>query len=690
MANTENKQIPYESTQKDIRDEIGGVSGALKSTESTSRNVADILAEELARIAGHNASQVDYDNSTSQLSADDVQEAIDELASEKVDKEVGKGLSTNDYTDAEKTKLAGIEAGAEVNPTSGVKTATESFETVDGGLLSKCQINLVPVQSGSGDPYPAGGGKNKFDGTSIIQANIQSNGTISNASVNNRIIYCKCSPSTTYTISKTVGTAFRVACYSSEPTNGSTSIGTVTTDNTASSITITTDASATYIGAWVWNSADSLTADQMLATCQIELGNQATPYAPPSNIRPISGHTEVDLYNVGKNICSTPTWSANASKQLNRIEFAEVENGVTYALSFIPLETNLKQIRFYVNGVLNDLVISANDFVANTRYDTLITANGTGTLDVRTNADAFTTASDVVIKDIQLEKGNQATPYEPYLGHLYQVQIGSTVYGGYVDLVSGVMVAEYAILSIADMSGWFKVTDDPTYPWFTTLNGLSGIDVSKRDSIICNKYKNKTPTANNHDDACFGLISNGSQFRVRDMRYNTATDFANSLSDCEFIVPLATPQTIQLTPQQIEALVGQNNLSTPLSGQSIETNGVEYKELFTFADVKEYVGGQIDDAIAGLDTLVSSVRAWAGDTLKFTIPQSNTIVYHFVAMASGGTVIDAYIIKRTDSVRIGMISTQTITATYSDGILTIVLPQVEFWNYSMTIVKSRY
>lgn len=35
--------------------------------------------------------------------------------SSKVDKEQGKGLSTNDYTDAEKTKLAGVAAGAEVN-----------------------------------------------------------------------------------------------------------------------------------------------------------------------------------------------------------------------------------------------------------------------------------------------------------------------------------------------------------------------------------------------------------------------------------------------------------------------------------------------------------------------------------------------------------------------------------------------
>lgn len=39
----------------------------------------------------------------------------DNLLNDKVDKETGKGLSENDFTDALKTKLDGIEAGAEVN-----------------------------------------------------------------------------------------------------------------------------------------------------------------------------------------------------------------------------------------------------------------------------------------------------------------------------------------------------------------------------------------------------------------------------------------------------------------------------------------------------------------------------------------------------------------------------------------------
>lgn len=61
------------------------------------------------------SADVDYTNTTSGLAATNVQDAIDELASEKVDKETGKGLSTNDFTDALKDKLDGIEAGAEVN-----------------------------------------------------------------------------------------------------------------------------------------------------------------------------------------------------------------------------------------------------------------------------------------------------------------------------------------------------------------------------------------------------------------------------------------------------------------------------------------------------------------------------------------------------------------------------------------------
>ena len=59
------------------------------------------------------ATAVTVDSAMSSTSENPVQNKViyTELAG-KVDTEAGKGLSTNDYTDAEKTKLAGIEAGA--------------------------------------------------------------------------------------------------------------------------------------------------------------------------------------------------------------------------------------------------------------------------------------------------------------------------------------------------------------------------------------------------------------------------------------------------------------------------------------------------------------------------------------------------------------------------------------------------
>lgn len=46
---------------------------------------------------------------------------LDLIFANKVDKEAGKGLSSNDYTSNEKTKLAGIAAGAQVNVLEGIQ-----------------------------------------------------------------------------------------------------------------------------------------------------------------------------------------------------------------------------------------------------------------------------------------------------------------------------------------------------------------------------------------------------------------------------------------------------------------------------------------------------------------------------------------------------------------------------------------
>lgn len=65
----------------------------------------------------------------------------DALLNNKVNKETGKGLSTNDFTNADKTKLNGIESGAQVNKLESVKvngsTQTITNKSVDISVPTK-------------------------------------------------------------------------------------------------------------------------------------------------------------------------------------------------------------------------------------------------------------------------------------------------------------------------------------------------------------------------------------------------------------------------------------------------------------------------------------------------------------------------------------------------------------------------
>ena len=65
-------------------------------------------------------------NSKVDVTYESEQQAQDTLIANKVDKVAGKGLSTNDYTTAEKNKLAGIATGAEKNRVIATKAEAEA------------------------------------------------------------------------------------------------------------------------------------------------------------------------------------------------------------------------------------------------------------------------------------------------------------------------------------------------------------------------------------------------------------------------------------------------------------------------------------------------------------------------------------------------------------------------------------
>ena len=85
---------------------------------------------------------------------DGVTENVQTQLNDKVDKVTGKGLSTNDYTDAEKTKLSGIETGAQKNTITGVKGNAETTYRTGNVNITATNIGLGNVNNTSDAEKP--------------------------------------------------------------------------------------------------------------------------------------------------------------------------------------------------------------------------------------------------------------------------------------------------------------------------------------------------------------------------------------------------------------------------------------------------------------------------------------------------------------------------------------------------------
>ena len=86
--------------------------------------------------------------------SDGVTEPVQTQSNDKVDKVTGKGLSTNDYTNAEKTKLSGIEAGAQKNTITGVQGSAETTYRTGNVNITATNIGLGNVNNTSDAEKP--------------------------------------------------------------------------------------------------------------------------------------------------------------------------------------------------------------------------------------------------------------------------------------------------------------------------------------------------------------------------------------------------------------------------------------------------------------------------------------------------------------------------------------------------------
>lgn len=152
------------------------------------------------------------------------------------------------------------------------------------------------------------------------------------------------------------------------------------------------------------------------------------------------------------------------------------------------------------------------------------------------------------------------------------------VYGGTLDVVSGELVVDRYFAEIASVMGKSETTSG--YFWYTT-NGNLSIPVIKglNEKLICNRLNPESNIALTSNEGRITFYANGIM-RWKEQGSLTLAEYGAYLANnpLEICYELATPQTYQLTPQEITTLLGQNNIWADTG--DIEVKFTNLKELY--------------------------------------------------------------------------------------------------------------
>ena len=276
----------------------------------------------------------------------------------------------------------------------------------------------------------------------------------------------------------------------------------------------------------------------------------------PTNVRPISGWDSVKVAKTGKNLL-------DSSLCVERTAYGTTTTvNIDGSISLVGTTTGVN--RWWSSNDSLSIPLKAGTYTAspnNMGISTTTAGIKTGTFtlteDTVINNARFVLANGQTYNEViypQLEAGSSATAYEPF-GDTYTTALGRTVYGGTLDVVSGLLTVTYGRADIGALN------------W--TYNASSAIYIVQmpdraigNTGIICDTYplSAQTSIATQEDFTIRGRVGTDATTYIKDSRYTSETDFKNALSGHYFIYELATPQTYQLTPEDVDLLLGTNNI----------------------------------------------------------------------------------------------------------------------------------
>lgn len=450
-----------------------------------------------------------------------------------------------------------LSSGQQLKPMIALEDKIVAFNDVSA--------NIEPIQDlhGYSHPWPAGGGKNLLNPTGTTQTisgvtfTMHDDGTVTaNGTATANINYTV----GTYTLK--AGTAIKY--------NGATG-GTNSTywiaysgypkapngDGTADR----TSASSDWINAPLYvGIANGTTVSNVLFKPMIRLASETdATYSPYSNICPITGRTGLSVYRTGVNVWDEET------------ESGYIYNGRMYAdnnywrtKNYVPVKPNTS---LYIKYGSRNGQISLFD--ADKTYVVAIdqmAASTNNVLNVPSNCyyikfyQPISVASGVVSINYPFTDHD----YHAYNGNTYAVDWTSeagTVYGGTLDVVTGVLTVTRKTL-IAD--GTQNIVSTSSNRFFILVSDAKVVNASNQTTyagVVCDRLPSKTwASLVNGGIGCSPVWGQGVGFKNPDI--TTAADWNTYFTNnpTQFSYELATPLTYQLTGQEVEALVGTNNV----------------------------------------------------------------------------------------------------------------------------------
>ena len=464
--------------------------------------------------------------------------------------------------------------------TDGASGPAPEWETVTGNPVSfnaltpfplrQLSVAFSPVQdlNGYDSPWPEGGGKNKFG----LTATDFENGTVLGSG---KQVYLTLKPNTEYTLSSNddTGSASQTNIWfngGSSSTNGvfkDRPRTTTTDENGQLYISIrTTEISRIFANFWI----------------QLEEGSSATSYAPYSNECPISGWDSLTVEQRGKNLLNLAGWldSLGIPYTIDNdgwflVSGTSGSGGNVYAnvytlplihgSAFMEFDQSRSTITNFRMTLLRDGTAIAESAtgnpseakIENRRFNQFRFnfASG-GTFCIKVSVVNDTTISDY-------------TPYNPSSRSI-SIQLGDTYYGAQLDVLSGLLRVTHIKKAITHVTPWGATTKG--YAVYVVVNEATHVvTAGQKPSLISNIFTwDSTNGYAKMEVFTYGGTSGAPQ-TMSFILPSTITSqaeanawFAANPTECMFA--LSTPIPIQLTPQEVQSLAGDNTMWSDANG----------------------------------------------------------------------------------------------------------------------------